>query len=71
MGCRYGSDSVLLWLWRRLAAVAPIQPLAWELPYVMAAALKRKKQCYVLAFILVYQTQNLKGPLEKEVSCFK
>ena len=27
---RYGLDPVLLWLWCRLAAVAPIQPLAWE-----------------------------------------
>ena len=25
-------DPVLLWLWRRLAAVAPIRLLAWELP---------------------------------------
>ena len=35
-------DSVLPWLWHRLAAVAPIQPLAWELPYAADAALKRK-----------------------------
>ena len=34
-------DSVLLWLWCRTAATAPIQPLAWELPYTMGAALKR------------------------------
>ena len=33
-----------LWLWHRPAAVAPIQPLAWELPYVMGAALKRQKK---------------------------
>ena len=26
-------DSALLWLWCRPAAVAPIQPLAWEPPY--------------------------------------
>ena len=25
-------DPVLLWLWCKLAAVAPIQPLAWEFP---------------------------------------
>ena len=31
-------------LWHRLAAVAPIRPLAWELPYAMGAALKRKKK---------------------------
>ena len=28
-------------LWCRLAATAPIQPLAWEPPYAMEAALKR------------------------------
>jgi len=30
VGCRCGSDPALLWLWRRLVAMAPIQPLAWE-----------------------------------------
>ena len=29
----------MLWLWSRLAAEAPIQPLAWELPYTAGAAL--------------------------------
>ena len=32
-GHRCGSGLVLLWLWCRLAATAPVQPLAWELPY--------------------------------------
>ena len=31
-GHRCGSDLVLLWLWCRLAAAAPILPLAWVLP---------------------------------------
>uniref|UniRef100_A0A8D0J2X9 Neuroguidin n=1 Tax=Sus scrofa TaxID=9823 RepID=A0A8D0J2X9_PIG len=31
-GCRRGTDSVLLWLWRRPEAIAPIRPLAWERP---------------------------------------
>ena len=26
------ADPRLLWLWRRLAAIAPIRPLAWEPP---------------------------------------
>ena len=30
--CRPGLDPVLLWLQHRPAAVALIQPLAWELP---------------------------------------
>ena len=33
VGFRHGLDLALLWLWSRLAAAAPIQPLAWELPY--------------------------------------
>ena len=37
-------DLTWLWLWRRLAAAAPIQPLAWKLPYAAGAALKRKKK---------------------------
>ena len=35
-------DLALLWLWHRLAAAAPIQPLAWQLPYAVGAAIKRQ-----------------------------
>ena len=35
-------DPVLLWLWCRLVATAPIWPLAWEFPYVAGAALKKQ-----------------------------
>ena len=42
-GCRCGLDPTLLWLWCR-AAVAQVQPLAWELPYATNAPLKKKKQ---------------------------
>ena len=31
----------MLWLWCRLAAIAPIPPLAWEPPYAVGAALKK------------------------------
>ena len=47
VGCRRGSDPALLWLWRRLAATAPIRPLAWEPPYAAGAAqeiAKRQKK---------------------------
>ena len=44
VGHRHSSDPTLLWLWCRLAAKAPIQPLAWELPYAMGVALKRQKK---------------------------
>ena len=40
---RCGLDPALLWLWHRRAAVAPIRPLVWELPYATGAALKRQK----------------------------
>ena len=36
--------SGLPWLWHRPAAKAPIQPLAWKLPYAAGAALKKQKQ---------------------------
>ena len=44
VGRRLGLDLVLLWLWHWPAAVAPIQPLAWELPYAAGVALKTKKK---------------------------
>ena len=44
VGRRRGSDPVLLWLWCRLAAVAPTGPLAWELPHAAGVALKRQKK---------------------------
>ena len=39
-----GSDLVLLWLWRRLAAVAPMRLLPWEPSYAAGAALKKDKK---------------------------
>ena len=39
----------MLLLWYRLAAVAPILSLAWEIPYAMGMALKGQKK---LVFIL-------------------
>ena len=41
--CRHSLDLALLQLWHRLAAIAPIRPLAWEPPYAMGAALKKKQ----------------------------
>ena len=40
--CRRDSDLMLLWLWRRQAAMAPIGLLAWEPPYATDADLKSK-----------------------------
>ena len=47
MSCGVGrplsSDLVLLWLWHRPEATAPIQSLAWEPPYAVGAAPEKKK----------------------------
>ena len=43
VGRSHSSFPVLLWLWCRQAATPPIQPLAWELPYAVDAALRRQK----------------------------
>ena len=44
VGHRRGSDPTLLWLWCRLAATAPIQPLAWETPYAVGVVLEKAKK---------------------------
>ena len=44
VGCRRGSDPVLLWPWRRLAATTPIRPLAWEPSHAAGAALETAKR---------------------------
>ena len=44
VGRRRGSDPALLWLWRRLAATAPIGPLAWEPPCAEGAAQEKAKR---------------------------
>ena len=44
VGRRRGLDPALLWLWHRLAAVAPIRPLAFEPPYAAGVALKRQNK---------------------------
>ena len=60
VGRSHSLDLMLLWLWYRPAAVAVIRPLAWELPYAVGAALKRKKNrsivsasVQVIALVLV------------------
>ena len=44
VGQRHGLDSELLWLWCRLAAVAPVRLLAWGPPYAAGGALKKGKK---------------------------
>ena len=44
VGRRGGLDPILLWLWRRPAAIALIRPLAWEPPYATGVALEKAKR---------------------------
>ena len=44
IGHRHSSELAFLWLWRRLAATAPVRPLAWEPPHAEAAAQKMAKR---------------------------
>ena len=44
VGRRCGLDPALLWLWRRPADAAPIRPLAWESPYAIDEAVKKKRK---------------------------
>ena len=44
VGHRCSSDPVLLWLWHRPAATAPIGTLAWKPPYAAGVALEKAKR---------------------------
>ena len=57
VGQRWGSDLMWLWLWRRLAAVARIGPLAWEPPYAAGVALKTK------IIIIINLAKKQSGPM--------
>ena len=66
LGHRRCSDPVWLWLWCRPVATAPLEPLAWELPYASSAALKRKKKSlfkfsiyFLFNFAKLYIFRNL------------
>ena len=61
VGRRCGSNLVLLWLWCRPAAAAPILPLAWEFSYALGSALKSKKKKVFREFPggLVARTQHI------------
>ena len=44
VGCRCGSDPVLLWLWHGWATAAPVGSLAWEPPSASGAAQEKAKR---------------------------
>ena len=58
----------MLWLWYRLAAVAPIQPLAWEPPYAESVALKSKIIIIIIKTILYIYYQTFLGNVMGELS---
>ena len=67
VGHRRGSDPELLWLWPRLAATAPIRPLAWEPPYAAEAAQeiakktkKNKNKNYSSMFLMKIEKSSTK-----------
>ena len=64
--CRRSLDPALLWLWYRPAATAVIQPLAWEPPYSVGAALektkrqeKKKYHSHFLTYEITHPNKNL------------
>ena len=74
VGPRCGLDLVLLWLWHRPAAVAPIRPLAWEPPYATGSALKKTKSqkkkkkkkdtCTPMFIVALFTMAKMRKPLK-------
>ena len=57
MWCRLAKwlgSSVAVACGHTLAAIGPIQPLAWKCPYAIDVALKRKKKSYFYVYSLYY-----------------
>ena len=50
VGRRCGLDPMLMWLWRRPAAIALIRPLVWEPPWAVGAALEKVVETILLFF---------------------
>ena len=65
---RCGSGPRLLWLWHRPAPAAPIQPLAWELPYATGVTLKSKKRKKIEANIIT-TWEAFKNPVAQVINC--
>ena len=52
VGGRLGSAPPLLWLWCRLAAVAPVRPLVWKLPYAAVQHFKKKNRTNIAVYYI-------------------
>ena len=62
--CRHDSDPELLWLWRRLAATAPIQPLAWELPSLCHRCGPKKEKKSYMSHVLLNKKKKEKAYMD-------
>ena len=62
VGCRLCSDLTLLWLWCRPAALALINPLAWEPPYASSVALEK---IFLKKVILERKNTHIQGNRQK------
>ena len=58
VGHRHSSDLVLLCLWHRPAAAAPIRSLAWELPCATPMAAHKKKKKLIKLFFVHLVTKD-------------
>ena len=68
VGFRLGSDLMLLWLWCRRAATAPVGPLAWEHPHAVGSGPRKgkntkKKKKEVFKFWFQTDYENLSIPI--------
>ena len=52
VGRRRGLDPALLWLWHRQVATALFEPLAWESPYAVGAALTGRRDKKKIFFLV-------------------
>ena len=76
VGHRHGSDLVLLQLWCRPTAAAPIQPLAWEPAFAAGAALEKtkrqkKKAKGMKKYLLFFRVGSVKTKTKTKKNCYK
>ena len=75
IGHGLGSDPQLLRLWHRPATIAWIRPLAWELPYAIHTALKKKKNNKSIEYTKKYRNsqqayENMLNIINHYRNCF-
>ena len=65
IGRRHSLDLVLLWLWLRPTATALIRSLAWDSPYAVGAALKKRKKNTIMILAKnrnIFQWTRIESP---------